>query len=257
MGFLSSVVSAGASLLGGAMSSNSASNAAESNAKLQKEFAQNGIRWKVADAQAAGIHPLYALGANTHSFAPSHVGDSSMGNAVAEMGQNISRSIDATRNKAERSALDKLTLERAGLENDLLRSQIHASNVAVNKASNPSLPGGVTAIDGQGDSGLVQVNPSERTSRHRENAGAVAGAPQPAAVVVQNIDGSTSTLPAKDVSESLEAGGEIVGGIMSGDWFLRNRVFPPVQRQIGHARKAWSQRWWKPQKLKLYPGIGR
>lgn len=29
---------------------------------IQREFAQQGIRWKVEDAKAAGLHPLYALG---------------------------------------------------------------------------------------------------------------------------------------------------------------------------------------------------
>ena len=43
---------------------------ADKNIKYQKQFAQHGIRWKVEDAKAAGLHPLYALGANTHSFTP-------------------------------------------------------------------------------------------------------------------------------------------------------------------------------------------
>jgi hypothetical protein len=38
------------------------------NIKYQREFAQHGIRWKVQDAIAAGIHPYYAMGAPTSSF---------------------------------------------------------------------------------------------------------------------------------------------------------------------------------------------
>lgn len=57
--------SAGLNLLGGYLGSKSASDANQSNAELQREFAQHGIRWKVADAKAAGIHPLAALGATT------------------------------------------------------------------------------------------------------------------------------------------------------------------------------------------------
>ena len=41
---------------------------------LQREFAQNGIRWKVADAEAAGIHPLAALGAQTTPYQPVSIG---------------------------------------------------------------------------------------------------------------------------------------------------------------------------------------
>ena len=34
------------------------------NEALQREFAQNGIRWRAADARAAGLHPLAALGSS-------------------------------------------------------------------------------------------------------------------------------------------------------------------------------------------------
>lgn len=37
---------------------------------LQKEFAQHGVQWRVQDAIAAGVHPLYALGANIPTFSP-------------------------------------------------------------------------------------------------------------------------------------------------------------------------------------------
>lgn len=37
----------------------------------QKEFAQNSIQWRVNDAKKAGIHPLYALGSQGISYAPS------------------------------------------------------------------------------------------------------------------------------------------------------------------------------------------
>lgn len=36
----------------------------------QKEFAQNSIQWRVADAKAAGLHPLYALGGAGSSYQP-------------------------------------------------------------------------------------------------------------------------------------------------------------------------------------------
>lgn len=37
---------------------------------LQREFAQHGVRWRVEDAVAAGLHPLFALGANVPQFSP-------------------------------------------------------------------------------------------------------------------------------------------------------------------------------------------
>lgn len=46
------------------------------SAKLQREFAQNGLSWKIADAYKNKdlIHPLVSMGANVMSASPSNVG---------------------------------------------------------------------------------------------------------------------------------------------------------------------------------------
>lgn len=104
------------------------------NIANQKEFAQQGIRWKVADAQAAGLHPLAALGAQTSSF--SNVvggGIEYPKSSFGEMGQDLGRAIKAGQTSSERtsdlqSAVGKLAtsfqLEKANLENELLRTNI-------------------------------------------------------------------------------------------------------------------------------------
>lgn len=104
------------------------------NIAHQKEFAQQGIRWKVADAQAAGLHPLAALGAQTNSF--SNIVGSDIPIAKTDfggMGQDIGRAIDAGSTASERNtrmqdAVAKVAttfaLEKASLENDLLRTNI-------------------------------------------------------------------------------------------------------------------------------------
>lgn len=94
----------------------------------QKEFAQSGIQWKVADAKAAGIHPAIALGAQPASFSPIGVGDTGTQHLAAS-GQDLSRAIDSTRTAFSRtSAFDQtvqgLTVQKMGLENELLASQI-------------------------------------------------------------------------------------------------------------------------------------
>lgn len=149
---LGSIISAGANLLGGLMGKNSADSAQRSNEemnarniRLQREFAQNGIRWKVDDARAAGIHPLYALGAPTVSYQPASVGavaDTSMANAMANMGQDLSRAINTTRTSEERDqafadTVQALTIQKMGLENELLGSQI----AKLRQTSNPPMPG--------------------------------------------------------------------------------------------------------------------
>lgn len=43
------------------------------NIEQQKEFAKNSIQWRVADAKAAGLHPLFGLSGGGASFTPNPV----------------------------------------------------------------------------------------------------------------------------------------------------------------------------------------
>lgn len=93
---------------------------AEKNRQLQEEFAKNGIQWKVADAQAAGLSPLYALsGGASYSPGPLPVmqlPDMTFGKALSNMGQNVSRAAMAAQTEEER--------QKQALSIDLVRSQI-------------------------------------------------------------------------------------------------------------------------------------
>lgn len=167
---IGALISAGASLAGGLLGQSNTADAnaaarrqaaqiakdqrkmAQKNIRLQKDFAQQGIRWKVEDAERAGIHPLYALGAQTTSFNPVTVGsasyspqaDTSMPNALANIGQDLSRAINTTRTQSERdlayeNTARALTLQKMGLENELLGSQL----AKLRQTENPPLPAGV------------------------------------------------------------------------------------------------------------------
>ncbi|UYD39207.1 MAG: hypothetical protein [Wigfec virus K19_143] len=131
-GMLGKLIGPVSKLVGGFLGS----KAADKNIKLQKQFAKNAIQWKVNDAKAAGIHPLYALGAQTTSFSPVSVG-MDMPTALADMGQDVSRAVAAGSSNAERQ-LTALQLERGGLENELLRTQIMKLKSA---QVGPALPG--------------------------------------------------------------------------------------------------------------------
>lgn len=154
---LGALISAGASLLGGSMAQNSAEKVAERNIALQKEFAQSGIQWKVEDAKAAGVHPLYALGASTHSFSPVTVG-SPMAEGMNQAGQHVGRAITATQSHQDRlnSPMTALALERAGLENELLRSQIRNANSAQVGPAMPTMDQRML-VDGQGDTTIPGI----------------------------------------------------------------------------------------------------
>lgn len=162
---LGALIGAGASLLGGVLSNKAQkeqNKAAEAQAlrqeNLQREFAQSGIQWKVKDAEAAGVHPLFALGANTTSYQPSNVGGGASDfSFIGEAGQNIGRAIDATRStpaSALALQLGKIQLEGAQLDNDLKRTQL-ASAIQTNMPPHPGMPSPFQRnfVDGQGDSG--------------------------------------------------------------------------------------------------------
>lgn len=104
------------------------------NIANQREFAQQGIRWKVADAQAAGLHPLAALGAQTSSFSNVVGADIPVPRTdFGGMGQDLGRAIDAGSSQAERSdrmgqaiarTAQVFSLEKMNLENEVLKNQV-------------------------------------------------------------------------------------------------------------------------------------
>lgn len=110
---LGNVFNAGAQILGGVMSDRSTSRQNAQNVAYQKEFAQKGVQWKVEDAKKAGLHPLYALGANTTSFSPVPVTGSATGDAIARGASNIVKNMS-------QSKMNKL-------QTDLVEAQIQES----------------------------------------------------------------------------------------------------------------------------------
>lgn len=212
------------SVVSGITGANAAKDAARTQYKHQKEFAQEGIQWKVADAKKAGIHPLYALGANTTSYAPVSVGDTNPLSGLAAAGQDISRAVDATRPASAKldaytRTAQGLQLQRMGLENELLASQIAKTR----QTSTPPMPTASDRmlVDGQGDSPLVRESPMARQSH-------AAGAPSQEAGAVTEMGylrtptgwAPVMSKDAKDRSED-DIGAEL-------SWALRNRLLPSV-----------------------------
>lgn len=112
---LGSLISAGTSLLGGLFSSNDA----KKQIKYQKQFAKNGIQWRVEDAKKAGIHPLAALGASTSNYSP--VGNG-FGDAITQAGAQIG------------DAVNKRDAEKKNAPLDALNARLVESSIATNQA---------------------------------------------------------------------------------------------------------------------------
>lgn len=137
--------------------------------RLQKEFAQNSIKWRKQDAIEAGIHPMYALGSPAISPAVSVQGASApsgapMASAISAMGQDVSRAAMATKTVDEREAVfqntvREMTLQRMTLQNDLLASQIGR----LKQQGNPPAPSPVEEGDVLSRINRDPKGPKERT----------------------------------------------------------------------------------------------
>lgn len=75
------------SVAGALIGKKSGEKIAERQISEQEEFAREGISWRVADAKKAGVHPLFALGAQLPSFNPVSVMDESA--AYAQVGGEL------------------------------------------------------------------------------------------------------------------------------------------------------------------------
>lgn len=219
----------------------------QQQAALQREFAQSGITWRVADARRAGIHPLAALGSGVTSFSPIQVGGDPLASAIGSMGQGIGRAIDAASTRGERieSAAGGLQLENMKLQNDLLATNIAAAKMRLASQVGPPMPGPLpNLLPGQGDSG-VKVKASETES-------VAPGHPSQAAAVLPDLAWSETMtglapVPSKAVKEQIE---DIwIPQLM---WGIRNNVLPimginqnPPNRSPGEGR-VWV----------FHPGLG-
>ncbi len=205
-----SLISGAASIFGGLLGSSSSDKArkaaqaeAAADRKLQKQFAKKGIRWRVEDAQAAGIHPLYAMGASIPGYTPSPArlggGDNSMGNALASAGQDIGRAVSATMTQPERD----LSLQRSALQNKLLEAQI--LKLTRESQTGPPLPSASSGgMPGQGNfPSSVDVFPREITASSPSNVGRQAGAPAGISYVMGS-DQKLRIYPSTDTKELME-----------------------------------------------------
>lgn len=230
---IEALLGAGSSLLGGILGNKSqekanAANAAmaDKQAALQKEFAQSGIQWKVADAEKAGIHPLYALGANTISYSPQSVGGAAPSNFdfLGNAGQNIGRAIDSTRSTVQKGAaalVTKLQIEGMQLDNEFKKTQV-ASALQANAASNPGLPTATTthAIPGQGNTPSIDGPTVNIKKTIAPGAGAVEVGATPEVALSRTKEGYAPMIP-QQMAEALESD---PAGVVQ--WWLKNKLSP-------------------------------
>ncbi len=96
------LLSAGASILGGALNRSGEARAARRAHAYNKEFVQNQIQWRVQDATKAGIHPLVAMGASLTGGNAVPVGGTATGDSIRDAGTAVTAGL--ARAKANKRA---------------------------------------------------------------------------------------------------------------------------------------------------------
>lgn len=203
-------------------------DAQASHEALQREFAQNGIKWRVDDARSAGIHPGLALGAQLagpSSFVFEGNNRPSIGASLSKVGHSIQRSVDASSTAVERAhsrTMAALSVENAGLQNQMLRSQIarlNSSQVGPPMAD-PANPG-VRTFGTSDAHGLIKEEPLARI------AGAPGSPHQEAGSVTDLGFSRTATgfavVPSKDWKDRGED--QFMPEVT---WAIRNHLLPSL-----------------------------
>lgn len=206
------------------------------NYQNQKEFAQHGIRWKVADAQAAGIHPLFALGGSTASYSPSSfsVGDTSTDYGLKGMGQAVDRAVQATRTASERQATDfqiksqELDLEGKRLNNDILRMKLASDSARLSAGQiGPPMPQSMT-MPGVG---IYEAKAPEVANAQPGQGSQQAGPANPQVKWEQQPDGSILAMPTGQMDDFSSPGYT--------NWMYQNRVLPYFNDSVPRPPNAY------------------
>jgi len=227
---ISSLVSAGTSLLGGLF------NKGDGVATQTRKQLESKYNFAVKH----GLHPLAVLGTNTSLYSPTM----SVGDGIAQAGQHVGRAAEAYASRGDRAsatALLQLQLERGQLENDLLRTQIMGARQALvsQPGSGPGI-GGATMIPGQGDARLVVSQPMKRTAtvpgQGHQEPGVV-----PDMGYAQTATGGYAPIRSQDVADR-QADDKLEELI----WNLRNRIMPSVGANYAPPQGGKSDRgtWW-------------
>lgn len=160
----------------------------QKNEDMQREFATHGIRWRVEDAKAAGLHPLSALGATGASASPSA--------APLFDGQNLSRSLSASQTPGERAQGDALhAAQLADLNARTQKTQVETQAIASESARQAQAYEASKAISLSKEHRVWDPS-RDVVSRGRPLAGSNLSAVQPGAVKVvpQEITAAASRL---------------------------------------------------------------
>lgn len=215
--------------LGGESDRSSRTSAEAQSAKneaLQREFAQKGIQWRVADARAAGLSPLFALGGTGATYSPNAITVGDYGrSAYAEAGQDVSKALSGMQSPSQR-ALEVAQLREVAARTDAASAEAtlartRARQIEHDMLTRPGLGVGV-GIEGPNGavsfpvgehspdsaiplsaSGVVELKPSPQVSSSRYDSSSVAGT-HPLWQRYRLSDGRYIYAPSQEASQSVQ-----------------------------------------------------
>lgn len=249
------------SLAGSYLTGRSNEKAAETNAAIQRELAQNGLSWRIADAKKAGINPLAALGASIPSGSPVAVGTDFGDLGLGKAGQDISRAMKSGMTREQRELHD--------LNKEMLQTQIEGMKIDNRQkmtGTPPPLPSPGNTYGGVNDILVDVIKDSAKTSKQP----GVLAATQPKFVDYIDETGELERKLNSDLMEAQEDDPDTK--IRSWTRLLKeftgshlSQLFYPDYVQYSeemskkrppHPQKGWEYRWnrdrrtWVPHKLK-------
>lgn len=163
--------------LGGALGVAADLYTARENRQSQEEFARHGIRWRVEDAQAAGVHPLFALGSGVTPFSP-------QATAFAEAGANIGRAIGGMTSAERSTHTAQLEVARSQAARNDAEAAFFASEIArKNQASASAKAFPISATNAPEVNAMyadaLELKPDEMVSRSIYDPATTAGVDHP------------------------------------------------------------------------------
>lgn len=206
------IFSAASSLIGGWLDRDAKRDAFDKNAELQREFAQHGIRWRVEDAKAAGLHPLAAVGMQPASASPIFMEGGGMGDAFARAGSDIGRAISAKQTSSERLSERLLEAQIKGQEIENAYKASRLGRMVDPTQNPPPMP----SASGE------ELVPSRVTISRPSDISTEAGRLAPAVKEFINKDGSVSIWPSADAKQSIE------DSLYEYEHMYRNRILPSL-----------------------------
>lgn len=268
-------IAAGGAIAGGALSNKNAQKQANQQAALQREFAQNSIRWKTADAKAAGLHPLYALGNNATPYSPVTYSDS-MGPALASAGQSVARgyaanqrqkNTDRSYNKSvsDSNFMRRMAQDQMILEQQKLKAEINYTNMMSNSIAARSRQAGNSqqdlTVDGLSsdlaqDLGTTEVIPKQLTTNKPGSPSLEAG--ENPGWVVEKTGRGLKMVRLND--EAAEAWGDVAAPLINAaatSYYYVFQTVPKVTQQNVKALLRWHKEYgsYNPKTDKRRPSI--